>query len=131
MVSARLAYRDALGIDSAHQVVPGLHEGRGALVLQAVRESIDVDARLGEASEHRLAVAAISRHHLADLAVFGDGLEGAFRHGVYREGRGERPNIQGVGCLRILGAGARPQQALGARTTVGSALERSEEHTSE
>ena len=59
----------------------------------------------------------------ADLAVVGEGLEGALGHGVDREGRGERLHIEGVGGLRVLGAGAGPQQALGAGAGVGGALE--------
>ena len=113
----------ALGFDAGHQVVPRLDEGRGALVLQLGGERIDVDAGLGEAGENRLAVAAVRRERLADLAVLGEGLERALRHGVDREGRGERLHIKGVGGFRVLGAGAGPEQALRAGAGVGGALE--------
>ena len=49
MRSARLAHRGALGLDARHQLVPGLDEGRGALVLEPGGERVDVDAGLGEA----------------------------------------------------------------------------------
>ncbi len=63
-------------------------------VLQLRGERVDVDTRLGEAGENRLAVAAIRRERLADLAVIGEGFQGALRHGVDREGRGERLHIE-------------------------------------
>ena len=121
----QLALRIAalLEFDAGHQVVPRLDERRGALVLQPRRQRVDVDARLGEAGQNRLAVAAIRREHRADLAVVGEGLERALRHGVDGEGRGESLHIEDVGGLGILGAGAGPQQALGAGAGVGGALE--------
>ncbi len=77
---------------------------------------------LAKVGENRLAVAAIRCQRLADLAVIGEGLQGALGHGVDREGRRERLHIEGVGGFRVLGAGAGPQQALGTGAAVGSAL---------
>ena len=85
-------------------------------------ERVDVDARLGEAREHRLAIAAVRRQSIADLAVIGEGLERALRHRVDRERRGERLHIEDVGGLRILGAGAGPEQALRPGAGIGGAL---------
>ena len=82
--------------------------------------SIPALAKLGQ---HRLAVAAVRRQRLADLAVIAEGLERALRHGVDGEGRGERLHIEDVGGFRVLGAGAGPQQALGAGAGIGGALE--------
>ena len=59
----------------------------------------------------------------ADLAVVGEGLERALRHGVDGEGRGERLHIKHVGGFGILGAGAGPKQALRAGAGIGGALE--------
>ena len=78
---------------------------------------------LAKLGQHRLAVAAIRRERLADLAVIGEGLERALRHGVDGEGRGERLHVEDVGGLRVLGAGAGPEQALRAGAGIGGALE--------
>src|SRR5262249_11004915 len=99
--SACLANRDALGIDAGHQVVPRLDEGRSALVLQPGRQRIDVDTRLGEGGENCLAVAAVPCERLAEVAVIAEGLQGALRHGVDGEGRGECLHIESVGRLRV------------------------------
>src|SRR5262249_43251034 len=84
--SARVADRGALGLDAGHQIVPGLDEGRRALFLEAGGERIDVDTCLGEAGQNFLAVAAVRREDLSDLAVIGERLERALRHSVDREG---------------------------------------------
>src|SRR5689334_18156429 len=86
IASARLANRGALGLDAAYQVLPGRDKGRGAFVLKPGRQRVDVDARLGEAGQHRLAVAAVRRERPADRAMIAERLERALRHGVDRKG---------------------------------------------
>src|ERR1700691_1533482 len=114
VVSARLAYGHALRFNSRHEIFPGFDEGLRPLVLEAGRKSVDVDSRLGETREHRLAVPAVRRQDIADLAVIPEGPEGTLRYGIDGEGRGERLHIENVGRFGILRTGAGPQQALGA-----------------
>ena len=89
---------------------------------RAASASMSIPA-LAKLARTALAVAAVRCERVADLAVIGEGLERALRHGVDREGRGQRLHIERVGGLRVLGAGAGPEQALGAGTGIGSALE--------
>src|SRR5690348_16597782 len=88
--SARLANSRPLFVDAGHQIIPGFDEGRRALVLEPGGQRVDVDTSLGEAGKYLLAVAAIRREHLTDLAMLVEGMQGAVRDGVDREGRGER-----------------------------------------
>src|SRR4029077_19846262 len=108
----RLAHSRALAFDAGHQLVPRFDEGSGALVLQPRGERIDVDTRLDEACQNGLAIATVSRQRLADLAVLGESLERAFRHGVDGERRGQGLHIENVGGFRVLGAGAGPEEPL-------------------
>src|ERR1700747_2541955 len=112
--SDRLTDRGALGLDAGHQVIPGLDEGFGTFVLEPGGERVDIDTRLGEARQYCLAIASVRGEGRADLALVGEGLEGALRHGVDGEGRSESLDVEDVGGARILGAGAGPQEALGA-----------------
>src|SRR5260221_1826669 len=121
--SARSADRGALGIDAGHQIVPGLDKGRGTLILEPGGQRVDVDTRLGEAGQNRLAVASVRCEYLADLAVVAEGLEGTLRHGVDGEGRGESLHIKGVRGFSVLCAVAGPEKALGAGARIGGALE--------
>src|SRR5258708_10217341 len=122
-LSARLADGGTLGLDAGHQVVPGFDERRGPLVLEPDGKRVDVDTRLGEAGQNRLAVTSVRCEHVADLAVVAEGLEGALRHGVDRERRGERLHVEDVAGFLVLGAGAGPEQALGPGAGIGSTLE--------
>src|SRR5215469_16619920 len=121
--SARFADRSALRFDAGHQVVPGLDEGFGAFVLEPGCERVDVDARLGEGGQNHLAITSVHGERSADLTMVAEGLEGALRHGIDGEGRGESLDIEDVGGVRILGAGAREEQALSTGAGVGDALE--------
>src|ERR1700738_1255115 len=120
--SARLTDRGALGLDAGHQVFPGLDEGFGTFVLEPGGERVDIDTRLGEARQYCLAIASIRGEGRPDFAMVAEGLEGALRHRIDGEGRGESLDVEDVGGVRILGAGAGPEQALGAGAGVGGAL---------
>src|SRR6185437_5588576 len=87
--SARFADRDALGFDTAHQILPRLDEIRGAVVLQLGGEHADIDTGLYEIGENSLAVASVRSERRLDLAVFVEGFKGCIRYRVDREGRGE------------------------------------------
>ena len=56
------------------------------------------------------------------LAVVGEGEQGRLRHRVDREGRGEALDVEGVGGVRVLGPGARPEQPLRAGALVHQPL---------
>src|ERR1700722_1465699 len=107
--SARLAHDRALGFDARHQVLPRLVEGRSAFILEPVRQCIDVDAGLGEGSQHFLAIASVRREHRANFAVLREGLERALGHGVDREGCRKSLHIKDVGRFWILGLGVCPK----------------------
>src|SRR5262249_60603332 len=64
----------ALLVDVGDQVVPGVAEAFGPVVLQLRGESVDVDARLGELGQHRLRVAAVGGHRLRGVARVREGL---------------------------------------------------------
>src|SRR6185437_2968392 len=105
-------HRRAFLRDAFQQVVPGFHERRRALALQLPRERCIVDAGGPELRDHLLAIAAVLRHRTVQLAVVGESQQGLVGHRVDGVGRGQRLDIQRVRRLRILGAGAGPQQAL-------------------
>ena len=84
----------------------------GAFALQLRRQRVDVDARLAEFGQHLLAVAAVGRHHAADLAMVGEGQQRALGHGVDGVRSRQGLDVQDVGRLRILGARAGQQQTL-------------------
>src|SRR5215469_6168568 len=121
--SARLADRGALALDASDQVIPGLDEGFGAFVLKANGEGVDVDPCLGKGGQDRLAIASVRSERGADLAMVAEVLEGALRHGIDGEGRGEGFDVKDVGGVWILCAGAGEEEALGAGAGVGGALE--------
>ena len=52
-----------------HQVVPGFGEGFGALGLELGGQGVHVNAGFGKLSQHVLAVSAVGRHRMADLAM--------------------------------------------------------------
>src|SRR5689334_24413571 len=106
--SARFADRDAFGFDTAHQILPRLDEGLGAVVLQLGGEYADIDTGLYEIGENSLAVASVRSERRLDLAVVVEGLKGCIRYRVDREGRGECLDVEDVGGARIFGAGAGP-----------------------
>ena len=83
-----------------------------ALVLEPLGERREVDPGPFELFQHLLGVAAGRVHQVADLAVVGEGLERLVGHRVDRERRGEGLDVERVGGVRVLGPGARPEQAL-------------------
>ena len=104
------------------ELLPRVVERLGAFALQLVGERGDVEAGLGEARQHGIAVAAVGGHALADLAVLVERDQRLVRHGVDGERRRQAVDIEGVGLARILGARARPQEPLHARAAVLEAL---------
>src|SRR4029077_9579270 len=110
--SARFPHCRALGFDASYQVIPRFHKRRSAFVLQLRRQRIDSDARLCEAGQNHLAVAPIRCEQLTNFAVLGEGLKRSLGHSVDGEGCGERLHIKDIGRFGILGAGARPEEAL-------------------
>ena len=117
-----LLQRSALVGDHGHQIVPGLDERLRTLVLELGRQSVDIDAGLGELRQDLLAVTAVGWQHCADFAVIGEGFQRRFRHGVYGERRGQSFDVQHVGRFRILGPGAGPEEPLRTRASIESAL---------
>src|SRR2546430_23109 len=91
-------------------------------VLEPCGEGVDADTGPGEAAQHVLAVAAVGGQRPAEVAVIGQGVQGALGHGVHRERRGERRDIEDVGRAGILGPRARPEEALRAGAGVVDAL---------
>src|SRR5207245_1887707 len=100
-------------------------------VLEPGREGGDGDSGPGEAGQPVLAVAGVGGQRPAEVAVIGQGVQGALGHGVHRERRGERRDIEDVGRAGILGPRARPEEALRAGAGVVDALpaERTEPRT--
>ena len=76
----------------------GLGTGLGStMILDGIVEPMElggqgvaVDASPGKLRQDCLAVAAVYRQYVAKLTVIGESFQGAFGHGVYREGRGQR-----------------------------------------
>jgi hypothetical protein len=101
-MSARLREGIALADDDRHELVPRLDELPGALVLEPSREEVDVDTGGGEARKDVLTVAAVQGQRLIDGAVIGERVQGGLGHGVHREGRGKRLDVEAVGCLGSL-----------------------------
>src|SRR5678815_4878028 len=90
------------------RLVPGPDERYRSVLLKAGGQGIDIDAGLGELGEDFLAVTAVGRHDGPEPAVVRQGFQGPLRYGVDRERRGERRDVEHVGRLRVLGAGAGP-----------------------
>ena len=118
-----MADHGALRVDAGHQLVPGLDEGYGAFFLEPRCERVNIDARFGKTGQNRLAIAPVRSEPRADVAMLAEGREGAFRHGVDGEGRGESLDVEDVGGVRILSAGAGEDEALRPAAGVGDALE--------
>jgi hypothetical protein len=76
-----------LPLDACQQAPPGLIEGLGAIALELICQDLSVDPRLGELGQDFLGVATVSRHQLADLAVFGERLQRLGGDRVDGEGR--------------------------------------------
>src|SRR5262245_16791474 len=74
--------RGRLGIDHAHQIVPGTDERLAAFLLEPSRECTDIDVRTGKPCQLLFAVASIRGHRWADLAVIRKGLQRPLGHGV-------------------------------------------------
>src|SRR5207302_9295603 len=71
--SARLADRGTLGLDARHQVVPGLDERFGTLVLEPSGQRVYIDTRLDEVGQNRLAIASIRGECRPDFAMVAEG----------------------------------------------------------
>src|SRR3954471_21733323 len=111
----------ALRLDRLQHLVPGLVEALFALLLEARRQGGDVDPGLDELGQDLLCVAPIFWKQVLNLTVVGEGFEGRLGHRVDRERGSEGLDVEGVGRIGILGSGARPEQALRARTLVHQA----------
>src|SRR5215469_109497 len=107
--------RSALGRNHGHQVIPGLNERFGSFALKLRGQSINVDARPGELSQHLFAVSAIGREQLPQFSVSCQSFQGGLRHSVHREWRCQGLDVENVRGLGIFGSCACPQQTL--RTT--------------
>ena len=88
---------------------------------RAARAATSIPASL-ELGQDLLGVAAVGGKQVADLAVVGEGEQGRLGHRVDREGRGEGLDVERVGGVGVLGPGAGPEQALGARALVQQPL---------
>src|SRR6266850_5856310 len=121
-VLARLPEVGALGDDHLHELVPGFHEGLRSLILELGGQRVDVDPGLRDLRQNGLGVTAVGRQDRAELPVVGEGFEGALWHRVHGERRGERLDVEDVGCLRVLRARAGPQRTLRAGACVVGAL---------
>ena len=62
---------------------PGIDERLRAFLLQLRAQRIDIDAGFLELGQHRFAVAAVGRHHVAQFAVIGKRLQRRLGHGVH------------------------------------------------
>jgi hypothetical protein len=113
----------ALRGDRVQQLPPRGVERVLALLLEPVRERVGVDAGAVELLQHLLGVAAVGRQRVAHLAVIGEGEQGLVRHRIDGERRRERLDVEHVRSLRVLRAGACPQQPLRACPLVCEALE--------
>src|SRR5262249_6870430 len=113
----RLGKGRAFGSDHTHQLVPGGDERLRPFFLKLGGQGTDVDTSLGELIQYRLALAAVGRHDFADFSVIGQRFEGAFGHGIDRERRRKRFDVEHVGSFGVLGSRAGPQQPL--RTSAG------------
>src|SRR5215204_2934192 len=111
-----------LARDRADQIVPGLDEGVGSLLLQARGQLLDADPGALELVQHLLGVAAVGRQRVRDLAMVLEGEQGLVGHRVDREWGGERLDVVHVRGLGVLGAGAGEEQPLGPGALVLQAL---------
>src|SRR6185312_287126 len=102
----------ALRGDAADKIFPRLVERFRSFTLELGGERRIVDAGPREFCEHILGVAAIDRQYALQFAMIGEGVQGLLGHGVDRVRGRERLDIERVGGVRILGAGAGPEQAL-------------------
>ena len=114
--------RLALGRDALHQIVPGLDERFGPLFLKLGAQSININAGLGKLVQDPFTMTAVRRHDGSDTAVISEGDQRFLRHRVHRQRGGQRLDVEGVGCLRVLGAGAGPEQPLGPTAGIVHAL---------
>jgi hypothetical protein len=104
------------------QLVPGLDEPSRSFDLKLVTQNLNVNAGLGESGQHFLTFAGTRGDAPVNLSMIGQGLQGCFWHGVYSEGRGKGMDIECVGGIRILGAGASPEESLGSAPCVEDAF---------
>src|SRR5215475_4227396 len=115
---ARSLEYGGFGADDTHQVVPRIDEGLGTFVLKLLRQRMDVDLCLGKPCQFRFAVAPVRGYRRANIVMLGERFQRALRHRVHREWRGQRLDVEDIRCLRILGPGAGPQQALRPRASI-------------
>ena len=84
-----------------------------AVLLQARRDVVVVDAGRGQLAEHLPGVLVVAAHRVGGhLAVVGDGAQGGLGHGVDHAGRDQVGHVPGVGVGRILDRGRGPQRPL-------------------
>src|SRR5262249_59179593 len=95
--SACLPEHLGLLLDAAEQVFPRLDERRGAVLLELQGEGIDVDPRLAEAADHRLAVATVPREERSDLTVVGEREQGLLRQRIDPVWRCQTLDVEEVG----------------------------------
>jgi len=112
----------ALGRDHCHQIVPGFHEGFGALILKPCGQRVDFDVGIGEFRQNLFAIAAIGRQDCAELVVHGESFQCLFGHRVNSERRGEAFYVEDVGGSGIFCSRAGPKKTLGAGAGVVGAL---------
>ena len=101
VLSACLADGRTLGTNAGDKVIPGFDERGRPLLLELSGKRVDIDSRLGEAGQNRLAIAPVGRENRVGFAVIGEGLERGFRHGIDRERGSERADVEDIGRFRI------------------------------
>ena len=106
----------ALRLDRAEQILPGIDEAFGALVLQLPWQARATSMPARVMLTSTCSASPPSRGIAwSTCAVVGERQQRLLRHGVDRVRRRQRADVEHVGGLRILGAGAGEQQALRAR----------------
>src|SRR6185437_7222930 len=105
-----------LGLDAGGHSLERFFEARDAFAQQRIRHVVEADARLGDRCEFRARLGHVGIYRARDYSVIAEILDRLWRHRVHRVGPDEVFNVEHVAVRGILGAGARPQRTLDART---------------
>ena len=104
--------RGALGCDHRQQFVPGFYKRLRAFILKLRGQGVHVDAGLRKLGQDFFSITTVRRHDRANFAMIREGFQRRLGHRVHCERRGERFDVENIRSLRILGAGAGPEQTL-------------------
>ena len=111
-----------LALKAAEKLVVGLAEGPHALPLELGGDVVEIHTGIICGGEHVLGSRDVSIHGASRFAVVGERAQRLLGHRVHHVGAHELADIDHVGVVRILGAGAGPQRSLRAGSKAAQAL---------